>query len=62
MSRRHVREWPNGYPEADTPPITDAERAALERRRALEPEDAGRRRIPSHYGAAPDTTRSVGLD
>lgn len=62
---RHVRAWGPGYPESDTGPLTDAERAAMERRRQLEPPDAGRRKPgpPNmHGGAAPDTMRCVGLE
>lgn len=55
-----------GYPDEDIQPLTDTERAALARRNALEPPDAGRRKkgppnMRSHT-AAPDTMRSVGLE
>lgn len=62
---RHVKVWGgNGYPEADTGPLTEAEARQLELRRKLEPPDAGRRKPgpPNmHGGAAPDVFQATGL-
>jgi hypothetical protein len=39
---RHVKMWNGPYPEEDTGPLTDAERALLARRQELEHPDVGR--------------------
>ncbi len=58
---KSIKTWGgNGYPPADTAPITPEEQVRMARRMELEPEDAGRRPRPAKRDT--EARRCVGLE